>query len=187
MWDVWCDDAEAFRRNAAAIFASAPIQSASFIRLGSLAPVLQVPQLARIRRLILEGLGLGVADAQAMSASPHVSSLAAIHLSGNQFGDACAMALAASPHLLRLDDLDLGDNQIGDDGVTALAASQVVSTLSHLGLASNLLTNAGAMALATSPHLGRLIGLTLWECRKIGAKGKAALKARFGDTVSFED
>jgi hypothetical protein len=43
------------------------------------------------------------------------------------------------------------------------------------------------MALASSPHLGRLIGLTLWECRRIGAKGNEALKGRFGDTVSFED
>jgi hypothetical protein len=83
--------------------------------------------------------------------------------------------------------LDLGQNRIGDEGTVALAASPVVSTLTHLGLAGNLLTNAGAMALASSPHLERLTGLTLWECEKIGAKGKESLKARFGDTVSFED
>jgi uncharacterized protein (TIGR02996 family) len=187
VWDVWCDDAEAFQRNAAAIFASAPIQSASFMRLRSLAPVLEVPQLSRMRRLILEGFRLGPPDAQALAASPHLSDLAALHVSGNRFGDAGARALAASPHLLRLDNLDLGHNRIGDEGAAALAASPVVSTLSHLGLGGNLLTNAGAMALASSPHLGRLTGLTLWECRKIGAKGKKALKARFGDTVSFED
>ena len=79
VWDVWCDNAEAFLKNAAAIFASAPIQSASFMRLRSLGPVLEVPELSRIRRLILEGLGLGVVDAQAMAASPHVSNLAAVH------------------------------------------------------------------------------------------------------------
>jgi len=56
-----------------------------------------------------------------------------------------------------------------------------------LGLAGNLLTNAGAIKLASSPHLGRLTGLTLWECKRISAMGKEALKARFGDTVSFED
>ena len=80
-----------------------------------------------------------------------------------------------------------GYNRIGDEGAAALAASPMFSTLSHLGLPGNLLTNAGAMALASSPQLGRLTGLTLWECKKIGAKGKEALKARFGQTVSFED
>jgi hypothetical protein len=187
LWEIWCDDAEAFQRNAAVIFASAPIQSASFIRLRSLGPVLEVPELSRIRRLILERFALGPADAQALAASLYVRNLAALHLSGNRIGDAGAQALAASPHLLRLDTLDLGHNRIGDEGAAALAASPVVSTLSDLGLAGNLLTNTGAMALASSPHLGRLTGLTLWECRKIGAKGKEALKARFGDTVSFED
>jgi uncharacterized protein (TIGR02996 family) len=167
VWDVWCDDAESFRRNAAAIFASAPIQSASFMRLRSLAPVLEVPELSRVRRLILEGFGLGPADAQALAASQHASNLTALHLSGNRFGDAGARALAASHYLLRLENLDLGHNRIGDEGVAALAASPVVSTLSHLGLAGNPLTNAGALALASSPHLGRLTGLTLWEC-KIG-------------------
>ena len=187
VWDVWCDDAEAFRRNASAIFASAPIQSARFMRLRSLGPILEVPELFRIRRLILEGFGLGPADAQALAASPHVSNLTALHLSGNRFGDAGARALAASPYLLRLDNLDLGHNQIGDEGAMALAASPVVSTLSHLGLAGNLLTNAGAVGLASSPHLGRLTGLTLWECKKIGEKGKEALTNRYGDAVSFED
>jgi uncharacterized protein (TIGR02996 family) len=187
VWAVWCDDAEAFRRNAAAIFASAPIQSASFVRLRSLAPVLEVPELSRIRRLILEDFGLGPADAQALAASPHVSKLAALHFSGNRIADTGARALAASAHLLCLDNLDLGHNRIGDDGVAALAASRVVSTLSHLGLAGNLLTNSGALALASSPNLGRLTGLTLWECKKIGVKGKEALKARFGSAVSFED
>jgi uncharacterized protein (TIGR02996 family) len=187
VWDVWCDDAEAFRRNAPVIFTSAPIQSLSFMRLRSLSPVLEVPELSRIRRLILASLGLGPADAQALAASPHASNLTALHLSGNRFGDVGARALAASPYLLRLDNLDLGHNRIGDEGVVALAASPVVSTLSHLGLAGNLLTNAGAMALASSPHLERLTGLTLWECEKIGAKGEQSLKARFGETVSFED
>lgn len=187
VWDIWCDDAEAFVRNAAAIFESAPVQSASFMRLPSLGPVLNVPELSRIKRLILEGFGLGPGDAQALAISPHVTNLAALHLSGNRFGDAGAKALAASHQLRSLDNLDLGENRIGDEGVAALAASPVVSTLSHLGLAGNPLTNTGAMALASSPHLGRLTGLTLWECRKIGAKGKQALKARFGDTVSFED
>ena len=185
--DIWCDDAEAFVRNAAAIFASAPIQCASFMRLRSLGSVLKVPELSRIKRLILEGCGLGPGDAQALALSQFVTNLTALHLSGNRFGDSGAKALAASHQLRSLDNLDLGENQIGDEGVVALAASPVVSTMSHLGLAGNLLTSVGAMALASSPHLGRLIGLTLWDCGKIGAKGKAALKARFGDTVSFED
>lgn len=54
-------------------------------------------------------------------------------------------------------------------------------------LAANPVTDVGALALASSPHLGRLTGRTLWECRKIGAKGKRALKARFGVSVSFAD
>jgi uncharacterized protein (TIGR02996 family) len=186
-WDVWCDDADGFRRNAAVIFTLAPIQSLSFMRLRSLRPVLEVPELSRIRRLILESFGLGPGDAWALAASSYARNLTALHLSGNRFGDAGARVLAASPYLLRLDNLDLGHNTIGDKGAVALAASPVVSTLSHLGLAGNLLTNAGAMALAKSPHLERLTGLTLWECKKIGAKGKDALKARFGDTVSFQD
>jgi hypothetical protein len=187
VWDIWCDDAEAFVRNAAAIFASAPIQSASFMRLRSLRPVLQVPELSRIKRLILEGFGLKPGDAQAMALSPNVTDLVALHLSGNRFGDAGAKALAASHQLRSLDNLDLSENRVGDEGVVALAASPVVSTLSHLGLAGNSLTDDGAMALAASPHLGRLTGLTLWGCKRIGAKGKNALKARFKDSVSFMD
>ncbi len=187
VWDVWCDDSEAFRRNAAAIFAAAPIQSASFMRLRALAPVLEVPELSRIKRLILDGFGLGPADARALASSSYVCNLTELHLSDNRFGDAGARALGNSTHLTRLDNLDLGQNRIGDDGVGVLAASPVVSSLSHLGLAGNPLTDSGALALASSPHLGRLDGLTLWKCRKIGQRGKQALKARFGDVVSFED
>lgn len=187
VWHVGCEDAKAFQRNAAAIFAASPIQSLSFLRLRSIRSVLEVPELARIRQLILEGFRLGPADALALAASPYVSNLTALHLSGNRFEDAGAKAIAASPHLRRLDNLDLGYNRIGDEGVAALADSMVVSTLTHLGLAGNPLTNVGAMALASSPYLGRLTGLTLWECRKIGAKGREALKNKFGDAVSFQD
>jgi uncharacterized protein (TIGR02996 family) len=187
VWDVWCDDAEAFRRHAPTIFASAPVQSLSFMRLRSLRPVVEVPEFSRITRLILDNFRLGPAEAQTLAESQSAGNLTALHLSGNRFGDAGAKALAASPRLRQLDDLDLGHNRIGDDGVAALAGSLVVATLSHLGLAGNPLTNVGALALATSPFLNRLTGMTLWECKKIGAKGKEALKARFGATVSFED
>jgi uncharacterized protein (TIGR02996 family) len=187
VWDVWCDDEEAFRRHAPTIFASAPIQSLSFMRLRSVRPVVEVPEFSRITRLILDDFRLGPAEAQTLAESQNAVNLTALHLSRNRFGDAGARALAASPRLRRLDNLDLGHNRIGDDGVAALAGSPVVASLSHLGLAGNLLTNVGALALASSPHLNRLTGMTLWECKKIGAKGKEALKARFGDTVSFED
>lgn len=187
IWEIWCDDEERFRRHATVIFAAAPIRSLSFMRLRSLKPVVEVPELSRIRRLILDDMRLGSADAQVLAESPFVEQLTALHLSGNRFGNAGAKALAASPHLRRLDNLNLGHNGIGDDGVLALANSPIAASLSHLGLAGNLLTNTGALALAASPQLSRLTGMTLWECKKIGAKGKQALRARFGDVVSFED
>lgn len=187
VWEIWCEGAEGFRRHAAAIFASAPIQSASFKRLRTLAPITGVPQLALIKRLILAELALGPADAQALATSPNVSNITDLCLSGKRFGDAGAKALAESPYLRRLNNLDLGHNRIGDEGAIALADSPVVSTLAHFGLAGSLLTHVGALALAKSPNLGQLTGFTLWECKKIGTRGKEALKARFGDAVSFED
>jgi len=187
VWEIWCDDAEAFRRHAAAIFAAAPIQGLSFRRLRALKPVVEVPEFSRIRRLILQDLRLGPADARALAVSPNASNLTALHLSRNRFGDAGAKALAASPHLRHLDNLDLGHNGIGDKGAAALAGSPVVASLSHLGLGGNPLTNIGAAALASSPYLSRITGMTLWECMKIGPQGKQALKARFGDAASFCD
>ncbi len=187
VWDVCCDDAEAFQQNAAVIFASAPIQSLSFHRLKSLIPVLEIPAVRRIRRLILEGLELTSNDAQALATSTTVSNLTALHIAHNSFGDAGVKAIAGSPYLRSLDDLDLGHNLVGDDGIVTLAASPVVATLSHLGLAGNLLTDIGAMALASSPYLNRLTGLTLWDCMEIGIEGKAALQARFDETASLED
>lgn len=187
VWDVWCDDADAYRRYAADIFASAPIQGISFMRLKAIWPVVNVPQTARVRRLILEGFRLTPSDAASIAESPNVKGLTALHLSGNRFGDAGATAIAASTHLRQLGTLDLGDNRVGDDGVAALAISPVVASLTDLGLAGNSITNEGVLALAGSRYLDRLTGLTLWECKKIGAKGKKALKERFGDRVSFAD
>lgn len=187
VWELLCNNTEVFKRNAAAIFASTPIQGVTLIRLQSLAQVLDVAELSRVKRLILEGLGLGPIDTHALAESPHVSNLAAIHLSDNNIEDEGAEALAASQQLRFLENLDLGYNRIADEGVKALAASPIVATLSHLGLAGNLLTNSGAMALASSQYLGQLTGLTLWECKNIGLKGKKALENRFGNVVSFED
>lgn len=187
VWDVWCDDADAYRRHAADIFTSAPIQSVSFMTLKAVRPVVEVPQTARLRRLILEGFRLTPSDAASLADSPTAKGLTALHLSGNRFGDAGAIAIAASPHLRQLDNLDLGDNRVGDDGVAALAMSPVVASLTHLGLPGNPITNEGASALAGSRYLDRLMGLTLWGCNKIATKGKKALKDRFGDRVSFAD
>jgi hypothetical protein len=169
------------------IFASAPIQSVSFMRLRSLKPAVGILEFSRITRIILEDHRLGPHEAQTLAESENTGNLRALHLSGNRLGDAGARALAASSYLRRLDNLDLGYNGIGDVGVTALARSPVLASLTHPGLAGNGLTNVGATALASSPHLSRLAGMTLWQCRKIGAKGKEALKARFGGVVSFED
>jgi uncharacterized protein (TIGR02996 family) len=187
VWEIWCEDGEAFRRHAAAVFAAAPIQGVSFRRLRSLTPVVEVPEFGRIRRMILQDSRLGPDDARGLAESPNASGLTALHLSGNRFGDAGAKALAASPYLRHLDNLDLGQNGIGDEGVAALAGSPVVASLSHLGLGGNPLTSRGAAALAASPHLNRITGMTLWDCTKIGPEGKQALKARFGDAASFSD
>lgn len=186
-WDIWCDDTEAFQRNAAAIFAAAPIQSATIIRPRSLSFVMEVAELSQVTRLIITDSKLGPADARALAASPYLSNLTELHISGNRFGDEGAMALAASSQLHNLRDLNLGNNQIGDKGAMALAASPVVANLSHLGLADNAIKNAGAIALASSPYLKNITGLTLWGCDRIGRKGMEALYIRFGEDVSFAD
>jgi uncharacterized protein (TIGR02996 family) len=187
VWSINCSDEVTFQEHAKKIFASAPIQSISFSDVQSIKNIVEVPEFVRISRLILEGFNLGPAEAQVLASSPNVKNLRALHLSGNRFGDAGTKALAASPHFRRLDNLNLGENGIGDEGVKALSASPVVSSLTHLGLAGNRLTDVGAIALASSPHLNRITGMTLWECNRIGTKGQAALKKRFGSAVSFMD
>jgi uncharacterized protein (TIGR02996 family) len=184
---IACKGTDAFWRHAPTIFVTAPIRSLSLSPPIEIRRIVAIPEIARLNRLIFQYCQLKPEDGRTLAMSPNIAGLAALHLAGNRLGDTGVSALAASPYLRHLDNLDVGDNKVGDEGVTALARSPIVGTLTHLGLARSRLTDNGALALSNSKYLENLTGLTLWACKLIGAKGKAALKARFGDRVSFVD
>ena len=93
--------------------------------------------------------------------------------------------LAESSWLARLATVKLNtDRGLGDAGVELLAGSPHLARLSCLDLSDNWIRDAGATMLSRSPYLGELGTLRLGR-NLIGREGKRALRARFGQRVSF--
>ncbi len=178
----------AFRAHAATIFRTAPMNQLGFLRLGGTKRLAQMPELARIRTLILEEKRLGPEDAAALADSPYVAGLEHLHLSQNRLGDEGAAALARSPYLKNLVSLNLGYNDIGSAGVKALAQSTHLPSLTGLGLAGNEFGDEGARALIKTVLFKKdFTGLTLWDIYGLSDQVCKQLKKRFGEYVSFMD
>src|SRR5262245_31149981 len=186
-WSLACLKDDALIKNAALIFASAPIHSISLKKITKLKRLLDLPQIRSVTRLIATETNLRADDARTLAESPNLAGLTALHISGNRLGDAGADELAKSQYLRRLENLDLSDNGLTDAGVIAIASSPIAATLGGLAFANTDITDVGARALMNSPHLTKLWGLTLWNCDRISSRVEAQLKKHFGDVVSFMD
>jgi uncharacterized protein (TIGR02996 family) len=157
------------------LLAATPLRTLEVLDMGKhLTRFLAAPTLAPIRRLVLNGNGLGDTGAQALAGCPHLANLAELHLARNAIGEVGAQALAASPHLANLTLLDLSANAVGAEGARVLAGSPHLKRLRVLHLGSNGIGDAGATALAGSANLAGLVELTLFA-NDIGAAGARAL------------
>jgi uncharacterized protein (TIGR02996 family) len=193
----------AFLRDAATLFAAAPVLAARFrgvtdrdmhpltgsrhlarlneLHLGDnhlsyLAATFLVncPPLANLTTLFLYNNVLGDGGALVLASGRFWARLGELYLFGNGIGDAGVLALAESPHLPALHTLDLRDNAVGTPGVRALAGSSRRANLVTLFLVNNRIDDEGARALADSPHLPRLANLYL-DHNPIGDAGAVAL------------
>lgn len=90
----------------------------------------------------------------------------------------------AARNLPKLTQLELWGCELGPREIAELATSPLLATVRVLSLQMNPICEEGALALARSEHFGALTALTVSE-RSVGKKGRAALVARFGDSVSF--
>ncbi len=96
--------------------------------------------------------------------------------------DKDARVIVRAGHMRNLLRLGLWDGTVSDKSVKQLAAWPGLRNLRALDLQDNPITDAGALALVESPHLPNLTHLLLHGTR-IGKKGRAALRKRFGDIV----
>jgi uncharacterized protein (TIGR02996 family) len=174
--DATVAHAKAFREQADALFAAAPIQGLAFlmrVTARTVAEVMASPYLARLTYLSLYNNPIGDAGAAAVAASPRLTNLANLSLGCCGLHDAAAEALAAAPHL-RPRILGLFDNAIGPAGARALASSSFLEGAVELALQQNVLGDDGAKALAASRHLGALRSLSV-SYNEIGDEGARAL------------
>lgn len=104
-------DADAFLRNADALFATAPIEHVHLLGAAPhLAALAATPHLARLRSLVLVDSGLTDGDLAALLASPHLGGLRYLALTGNRLTNAGVEAIAAAPGLKGLKFLGVMQN-----------------------------------------------------------------------------
>src|SRR5204862_4066639 len=100
---------------------------------GGFAALIASPKLARLRRLNLQGNGLGDADVRALVRS-RLASLEELNLRYNGLTAESARLLAAWPGLRSVRVLELAGAQFGPDGVRALLASAHLTNIDTLEL-----------------------------------------------------
>jgi uncharacterized protein (TIGR02996 family) len=146
-----------------------------------------VPQLARVRRLVLAGCRLVEPSKtlEILFGTPFLSSLRGIDLSGGKLSWREIEALVASPVVGQVLELDLSENEIGPKGAETLAESASMKNLQELSLANNPLGDAGGRALARSGHLARLARLDLSGVT-LGEGTRTMLRERFNGPVVLD-
>jgi uncharacterized protein (TIGR02996 family) len=176
--------AAVFLKGAAHLYRTAPVEE---VHLRNAALYLQrlaaLPELARVRNLVLARQKITDEPLTALTGSPNLANLTRLNLSANRIGLSGAAALAASPYLTHLVELDLSHNQFRDTGTASLAASQHLHNLTTLKLGRNRIGSRGAEALAGSTRLPRLAALDL-EDNLVGDRGAAALAAASLDNLT---
>lgn len=135
------------------------------------------------RKLELNSNAIGAPGVRALVESECFASLNELVLWDNPIGDAGAKAIAESPRASNLRALDLFGCGIGTEGIKALAESSHLSGLRALSLGSNTVGAKEAKLLAASPHCAALEQLRMGST--CSPATKKALRARFGDRVTF--
>jgi uncharacterized protein (TIGR02996 family) len=123
-------------------------------------------------------------QAARLAASPFLPYVHTLDLDDNRLHHQGLPALVRSPNVASLRVLRLKGNRAGPEGAMALASSRHLARLVTLDLRGNRIRDPGALALAESPHLSNLRELLL-RGNGIRERGQEALRARFGERVSF--
>jgi Ran GTPase-activating protein (RanGAP) involved in mRNA processing and transport len=142
---------EQFEKHATKLFDLAPIRRISLTEVGQrTATLAKMPQLERVRELVLCGADLGEAGVQALAHSPYLHSLELLDLSFNGLGDN-AMSQLAEAHMPKLHTLLLNDNRIGHLG--AARVLKAAFPLRLLDLSANLVRGNAMVELVQHPTL----------------------------------
>jgi len=190
-WRATADDAASFAKQAAALFATAPIQALEFPHSSGvkkhLAQLVEAPNFGRLRRLDFALTRLEVADVRILGESPFAN-LSELRLEEHAISAEGLQALASSPLTPRLTALELDRPALppaqlvsalsaADSGslmklelrncgllgvdVAELLAAPWLQTLDSLDLSENPLKGAGVAAIAHSPSSANLEVLKL--------------------------
>jgi hypothetical protein len=162
------------------------------IDLDLFASLISSPRLRNLRRLSLDGVGLGAAGAEAVARSPHAERLT--HLSLRRIlqrteefrryriEDEIVRQLVSSNRLTTLSALCLASNALTIESVTALVDSPLLEQLHILDLSDNYLGEESAALLVRHGAWPRLAWLDLRGNRFVRPV-KDALKRAFGFRV----
>jgi uncharacterized protein (TIGR02996 family) len=162
-----------------------------------------------LTNLNIAGNRMDAEGAKRLAKSSALSRLTVLDVSDNPLGNEGVAELGESKHLKQLVSLNLSETGLDAEGVEAIAAfknmpalrnlvlfrvstpalkkfvtSPLFAQLTSLDLSGNTFGDAGARVLAAVPRTAKLETLTVVHC-KIGAKGKALLKKRFGKGVKM--
>jgi uncharacterized protein (TIGR02996 family) len=200
---------------AAPLLPSAPVRHLTLLEVGTLAPVVDLPELQQITTLdFREGFRLTPARVRQLASSPHLGRLTHLILRQCDLDIRAIAALAGAPALAqRLRTLDLYGASVDGDPIRPLMDSPHLAGLTTLGLgAHDDLGDVGAAALSDPEcRLTSLRRLHLSYCaigdagaralvaaphlagleylnmtgNPIGRSGRKALTARFGERVRF--
>jgi uncharacterized protein (TIGR02996 family) len=151
------------------------------------AALVVIPQLARIRVLILAGCQLDepLRTAEILFSTPFFSGVSVLDWSDAAIGSRELAVLVASPLLPRLRALDLSRTAVGTRGIEVLAASDQTGQLRMLRLAGASLADADVRRLLESPGLAQLEQLDLRGVALTPAT-QAGLRARFAERVLLD-
>jgi uncharacterized protein (TIGR02996 family) len=158
---------QTFRKHAAALFATTPVEDVTFHGLtpSTARTLAALPALARVRGLTV-GPGAGADGLRAILLSPHLAKLARLDLSRQDAGTAVVpiLEVATLPDLttlhLSFGGFNLGGTGLGPAGTWALAEALHFPRLETLSLSGGAIGD-GAVALAATRGLSNLTTLNL--------------------------
>ena len=168
------------------LWAKHPIQELElYAARGKLDRVLALPQLNRIREIILSASsfdkGLLASDLNALEICPNLTGVRSLRLI-TQVGNPLVVALARCPSLRGLECLILSDDNLDHEGMTVLAkvGADNLRRLKRLKLNSRRISAGMAEVLARAPALAELEELSILrgdgdDAGRIGSAGAAAL------------
>jgi uncharacterized protein (TIGR02996 family) len=153
--------AEKFLREAERVFAACPLRDLRLLQLDDMNAVAGSEHLARLRRLDLRDLRLGVGRVRTLATSPHLGGLEELDLSHNRMRATGAHAVFTSRRLGALRKLHLGGFYEGELSLDAFADLAALPSLTAVSLSASNLTPLDAEVLAESDRLTSLEELDL--------------------------